>query len=186
MKHHFLRWRYAVSAATLVMVVAFGLSSTWAFSQDDRGEKAATFVEVAIVNARGETIGAAHLSQVSSGVRIQIAASRLDPGSHGFHIHEKHFTGFDFMTAGAHFNPTHKEHGFHNPKGFHLGDMPNVMVTAEGRTTMEFYIEGVNLQKGDAHSLLGKSILIHDKADDYTTDPSGNSGDRIAGGNIPD
>lgn len=141
-------------------------------------------IKVVIVNGKGREIGQAVLTEKENGVRIHIVATNLPPGKHGFHIHEKAFQSFDFATAGGHFNPEGREHGFHNPDGYHMGDMMNLNVSQEGKVNAEFFIEKATLKKGDANSLLGRSILIHAGEDDHVTDPSGNSGDRIAGGNI--
>ncbi|RXT15529.1 superoxide dismutase family protein [Ammoniphilus sp. CFH 90114] len=140
---------------------------------------------VNIVNGKGEKIGKAVLTEEKSGVRLHMQVSGLKPGSHGFHIHEKEFMGTDFQTAGSHFNPTGKEHGHLNPKGSHMGDMKNLMVKANGEAKQTEFLKGATLSKGDAQSLLGRSIIIHEGTDDYSTDPTGNSGDRIAGGVIP-
>lgn len=151
----------------------------------DRGEQYTDgLLEVTFINQKSEPIGKAYLSEVKDGVRIQAMVVGISPGKHGFHVHEKIFQGSDFATAGGHFNPEGKKHGFNNPEGYHLGDMVNLMVTSEGRANMEFFIEGANLKQGDPRSLLGKSLMIHAGEDDYVTDPAGNSGDRIAGANI--
>ena len=114
-------------------------------------------------------------------------AKGLPPGPHGFHIHE---TGIcetpDFETAGAHFNPTHREHGFDNPKGHHAGDMPNLEVGADGQIDVVVNVPDVTL-KGGQNQLIdqnGRSFIIHAEADDYLSNPSGNSGKRIACGSI--
>lgn len=139
---------------------------------------------VKLYNAKGEEIGNGIVKQEEKGVRVSVSVKGLPPGPHGFHIHEKMFKPFDFKTSGEHMNPTQKQHGFENPKGFHLGDMTNLEVKEDGTGEASFLIEGANLQKGSPYSLLGRSIMIHEKADDYKTDPAGNSGNRIAGGNI--
>ena len=137
-----------------------------------------------ILNTTGNKIGEVKLVDGIDGVTINIEAEGLTPGKHGIHIHEKAVcTAPDFKSAGAHFNPGHKEHGFDNPKGFHLGDLPNLEVDAEGKVTAEVTTALVTLKLGVENSLLdadGSSIVIHEKVDDYKTDPAGNSGDRIA------
>jgi Cu-Zn family superoxide dismutase len=94
--------------------------------------------------------------------------------------------GPDFKSAGPHFNPEGKKHGFDSPDGHHAGDMKNFTVGADGKVKTELEDSDVTLKDGP-HSLLsngGTAIVIHAKADDYKTDPSGNSGDRIACGVI--
>jgi len=141
-------------------------------------------VAVKIVDHEGKKIGTAVLMQQKNGVEARISVSGLSPGKHGFHIHEKAFSGSDFQTAGGHFNPTAEQHGFHNPQGFHKGDLPNLEVKRDGTAEMSVLLEGVTLEQGQPHSLIGRSMIIHAEEDDYVTDPAGNSGDRIAGGNI--
>ncbi|AFC30096.1 superoxide dismutase copper/zinc binding protein [Paenibacillus mucilaginosus 3016] len=144
--------------------------------------------EIDIIGIRGTSIGKAKLSQAPEGVRIQLDAAHLPPGPHGFHFHE---TGRceapDFKTAGAHFNPTGRKHGTENPQGPHAGDLPNIEADKNGMAKADFVMKGLTLEKGKPTSLLkegGTSLVIHEKADDYKTDPSGNSGARIACGAV--
>ncbi|MFJ5963135.1 superoxide dismutase family protein [Bacillus sp. NPDC093026] len=141
-----------------------------------------------LINENGQKIGSIDVRESSkSGLDLHVKATGLPPGSHGFHIHE---TGIceapDFETAGAHFNPAHREHGFDNPKGYHAGDMPNLEVGADGKIDVVVNVPDVTL-KGGSHQLFsqnGRSFIIHAEADDYLSNPSGNSGKRIACGAI--
>lgn len=145
-------------------------------------------LQVSIINEKGKKIGEARLSQVPKGVKIQIAVSHLPPGAHGFHFHESaQCDPPDFKSAGEHFNPEGKQHGFENPLGYHAGDLPNLLVGADGTAKAEVIAAKVTLQRGKPNSLLkpgGTSLMIHEKADDYKTDPAGNAGARIACGPI--
>ncbi|WP_373232186.1 superoxide dismutase family protein [Cohnella sp.] len=141
-------------------------------------------VEIPLKDAAGTVIGHVNLSQGDKGVNIHVEASKLTPGKHGFHLHEKAIEGNDFKTAGGHYNPTGKKHGFHNPDGHHAGDLQNLEVKADGTVKGDFVLEGVTLKQGKNASIWGKSLIIHADEDDGITDPSGNSGDRIAGGSI--
>jgi superoxide dismutase, Cu-Zn family len=92
----------------------------------------------------------------------------------------------DFKSAGGNFNPDMKKHGMNNPDGMHAGDLPNIEVGADGKAKVKVTAAHVTLTSGD-HPLFhdgGTSLVIHEKADDYMTDPSGNSGNRIACGVI--
>lgn len=145
-------------------------------------------VLVTIINSEGQHIGSAQLTQKADKVYLHIEAEKLPPGKHGIHFHSvgKCDTP-DFKTAEAHFNPVNKQHGFNNPKGYHNGDLPNITVDADGKVKADIVSSDVTLLKGKPNSLLkdgGTSIIIHEKEDDYVTDPSGNSGNRIACGVI--
>lgn len=140
-------------------------------------------VKVNLTNTSGKKVGEATLTEAKNGVQIKLTAQGLSPGRHGFHIHEIGKCEVpDFKTAGAHFNPFKREHGFKNTKGPHAGDLPNLEVAPNGKVDTEIFASLVTLQEGKPNSLLdmdGSALVIHDKVDDYTTDPSGNSGDRI-------
>jgi superoxide dismutase, Cu-Zn family len=145
-------------------------------------------IKTTIINAKGKTIGTAELSSVAEGVKIHLEAAKLPPGMHGIHLHEVGICEApDFVSSGMHFNPTHKQHGFENPQGFHEGDLPNIQVDAKGKINVDLIDKVVTLEQGKTNSLLsakGVSLIIHEKADDYMTDPAGNSGARIACGVI--
>ncbi|MEK3979553.1 superoxide dismutase family protein [Psychrobacillus sp. FSL K6-2836] len=145
-------------------------------------------VKVSLLNTEGKEVGEATLTEHSKGVHILLNAEGLTPGVKAIHFHEKASCEKPtFETAGAHFNPTHKEHGFENPKGYHLGDLPNIEVGEDGKVELETVSPAVVLAAGKSNSLLdadGSALIIHENADDYKTDPSGNSGDRIVCGEI--
>ncbi len=138
-------------------------------------------------DAQGKVLGKATFTQLPEGVLIRVQASNLPPGVHGFHIHERaecHSPGF--TTAGGHFNPEGKAHGFKNPNGPHAGDLPNVTVPESGVLDVSTLATRVTLGDGP-NSLFregGTSLMIHAGPDDYMTDPAGNSGARIVCGPI--
>jgi Cu-Zn family superoxide dismutase len=142
-----------------------------------------------LVNAQGAAVGHAKLTATGKGVRISVAVSQLVPGEHGIHIHNVgKCEGPAFTTAGGHFNPTSAHHGIHNPADPHphLGDLPNLTVDANGKGKLSFLIPGATLDPGP-NSLFhdgGTALVIHAKPDDLISDPSGNSGDRVACGVI--
>ena len=145
-------------------------------------------VHVEMINTDGDKIGVATLKQETDGVNIAIDVAGLSKGTHGFHIHEKGVCELpDFESAGDHFNPTDMKHGFDNPEGPHAGDLPNLEVGEDGKVQESFVNEMVTLKKGEPNSLLregGTSLVIHADPDDNVSQPSGDSGARIACGVI--
>jgi len=133
----------------------------------------------------GARAGTVTFTDAYGGVIVAGNITGLGLGAHAIHIHEAGKCQAPFTTAGAHFNPTGKHHGFLNPEGTHLGDLPNIDTPAAGKLRFEFMLAGATLRgpngmlDGD-----GASIVIHGSRDNYHTDPTGDSGSRIACGVI--
>jgi Cu-Zn family superoxide dismutase len=136
-------------------------------------------------NAIGQVKAQASLVEVGGGIRVKVDAQDMPPGAYGAHIHAVgRCDPPGFESAGPHWNPTGMKHGKANPQGMHRGDLPNLMVGTDGMGGLEITIPGTSIA-GAATSLIdadGAAIVIHTSADDYRTDPSGNSGARIACG----
>jgi Cu-Zn family superoxide dismutase len=132
-----------------------------------------------LINASGQSIGSVRAWQTAGGVSFHVSASGLPHGVHGIHVHPVgRCDPPDFASAGTHWNPTGKQHGLNNPQGPHAGDMPNVTVAANGVLDQTVVLPHATLaQLLDAD---GSSIMIHANADDYFSQPSGNSGAKIA------
>ncbi|HEX6940190.1 MAG TPA: superoxide dismutase family protein [Longimicrobiales bacterium] len=142
-----------------------------------------------LIDARGRNVGRASLRETpNGGVLIDLDISGLPPGSHGYHIHR---TGRcdppSFASAGDHYAPRGRSHGILHPDGPHAGDLLNVHIPAAGRIHVEQLAPHVTLAPDETATLFdddGSAIVIHADADDYRSQPSGDSGDRIACGVI--
>ncbi len=138
----------------------------------------------------GEDVGVVAFAPLASGaMHITISAVGLPPGVRGFHVHEvgECDPADEFESAGGHFNPTDAAHGWDATDGPHAGDLPNLHVHEDGTVATEFFNTLLSLDEGDEASLIGgdgTSVIIHEHADDYSTDPTGEAGGRFACGVI--
>ena len=137
-----------------------------------------------LVDGAGRAVGTVRAWQTAGGVTFRLDASGLPHGIHGVHVHSVGRCDLpDFASAGPHWNPASRKHGANNPAGPHGGDLPNVEVAANGVLGAAVSLPGASLTAAGPGVLLdadGASIVLHASADDYATDPSGNSGARIA------
>jgi superoxide dismutase, Cu-Zn family len=141
-----------------------------------------------LLDAQGDSVGTATFTQVGESVRIAISVQGMQPGEKGIHIHQVgRCDAPTFESAGSHFAPAGAQHGFENPEGPHAGDLRNLNVGADGSANQELTTDLVTLHEGSANSLFdadGSALVVHAGPDDYRTDPSGDSGDRVACGVI--
>ena len=136
---------------------------------------------IALVNAAGQPVGTVSAWQTAGGVGLRVQASGLPHGVHGIHVHAVgRCEGPKFESAGPHWNPATQKHGLSNPAGPHAGDLPNVTVAANGVLSTIVTVAGADLGAAGLGDADGAALVIHAAADDNMTDPSGNSGDRIA------
>lgn len=143
--------------------------------------------KAALKNASGADVGTVELTQTPAGVLLRLSVKGLPPGEHAFHVHAVGKCEPPFTSAGGHFNPDSKKHGLMAQGGHHAGDMPNLHIPAGGELSVEVLNDSVTLETGKPNSVFqpgGTAIVIHAGKDDYTTDPTGNAGDRIACGVI--
>lgn len=177
----------ASTALVFAAAITASASATAAPSGHDHhhhGAAAAPLASATLKAADGSTKGAARI--VASGGRweLHVEVEGLSAGVHGAHLHMVgKCDAPDFATAGGHLNPQGKKHGKDNPQGQHLGDLPNLTIGADGKGHLMSTLTGsaaeleAALFDGD-----GTAVVVHAGPDDYKTDPSGNSGGRIACG----
>ena len=168
---------FGALAAAVVAATAVGLTAP----------AQATFVAGAdraratIVDTGGAPIGFALLTEDGDGrVHVNVKVSGLEPGLHGIHVHAVGSCGANFAAAGGHHNPLTQPHGSH------AGDLPNLVVNADGRGRLNATITGFTLSASatGAFDGDGSSIIVHAAPDDFVTQPTGNSGGRVACGVI--
>jgi superoxide dismutase, Cu-Zn family len=168
--------KYMLTALTAALIAVPAFAPVSALAQDAQKGKA-TFT-----GEDGKEIGTAELTGTKAGVLISIEINGLPADKWvAFHVHE---TGScDAMThydsAGGHFNPTKAEHGYESGNGPHAGDMPNQYVPADGTLRAQVFNSAVTLGKGE-NGITGRALMIHANPDDYSSQPAGDAGKRLA------
>lgn len=147
------------------------------------GNPGATLATAQLTAADGRTIGTAAIFRTGAATKVRVSVNGTAGAVHGLHLHTVGKCEAPFTSAGPHLNPGGHQHGADNPMGAHLGDLPNVTIGAQGAGSIEANL-GPDAQAidGALFDADGTSIVLHAAADDYRTDPSGNSGARIACG----
>jgi Cu-Zn family superoxide dismutase len=142
------------------------------------------FATAHLIGADGAPHGEVALFAGKDGLTLDVEATGLPAGTHGIHVHAVGKCDAPaFTSAGPHLNPAGKMHGTMNPMGSHLGDLPNLVVGSDGTGSLSATLPGsANLLGSELFDADGAAIVIHGGPDDYRTDPSGNSGARIACG----
>jgi superoxide dismutase, Cu-Zn family len=173
-------------AMVAIGAVALSACATNDYAAELEGDTAQVLTaNTQLRDASGQMMGTATATQSGDSIRVRIEGTSLPAGAHGAHIHMTgQCTPPAFESAGGHWNPTNADHGRDAPAGMHKGDMPNILIGTNGSGTLEYTIPNAWLS-GSADAMLdadGTAVVIHAGPDDYRTDPSGNSGARIACG----
>lgn len=177
--------KLAATAATILAFAAAGCASRGPMEPAEPYDPPMQSAEADIRDSAGRPVAMASVTTIGDSLRVRLDATGLAPGAYGTHLHAiGRCQAPSFESAGGHWNPTNRQHGRDNPQGQHMGDLPNLLVGTDGRGSLEFTIPGASLTGGGADLLDadGTSIVIHARPDDYRSDPSGNSGARIACG----
>ena len=128
--------------------------------------------------------GTVMFTEVADGVQVHAEITGLTPGKHGFHVHEfGDCAAADANSAGAHFNPTKQPHAAPDATARHVGDMGNIEADASGAAKLDYLDHSMSLANDD-RSIIGRSVVVHAKADDLKSQPAGDSGARVACGVI--
>jgi Cu-Zn family superoxide dismutase len=170
---------FGAAGAALAVLAAFAGTATGG---------GATRASATFVDASGAEVGWAKLVQDAAGiVHVNVHVDGLTPGLHGIHIHAIAACGPTFAAAGGHYNPLGRQHGLSNPAGSHAGDLPNLIVNANGIGHLDTTTDRVTLTNGpttlfdQTSGAVGSALIIHANEDDQVTDATnGNSGGRIA------
>lgn len=166
----------------LALIFCLGISACSGGSSEE--SSVGTGGPVELVGPTGETFGRITMTEDANGVTLAVTVSSgLGEGFHGVHLHEVgRCEGPDFKTAGGHWNPTGKQHGRDNTAGAHIGDLSNLAIDGGGSGTANYLVSGV-LSEGSEWQFAdedGTALIIHANPDDYRSDPSGDSGGRVA------
>ena len=178
-------------AGLLILGAGFALTAcaTSRDTSDAAADAAAAnppVLEAELRDAAGRVRARSTVEQSGDSLRVRVEAVAMSPGAYGAHIHA---TGRceapAFTTAGPHWNPTGASHGKDNPQGMHKGDLPNLLVGTDGRGSFEYTIPNASISGRGPNPVMdadGAAMVVHAAADDFQTDPSGNSGARVACG----
>ena len=134
--------------------------------------------------SKSKVSGTISFKEVDGGVEVTANLEGLKPGDHAYHVHEKgDCSAPDATSAGGHFNPGGHAHGSPDAEAHHEGDFGNLTAGKDGKATKTFVMKGITLDASPT-SIVGKGFIVHEKADDFKTQPTGNAGGRVACGVI--
>jgi Cu-Zn family superoxide dismutase len=170
-----------VGVGCLAVILAVGLALSGCSKGTEHGAAGTKAIAVLYPTAGNKVQGVVSFSKERDGMVIEASIQGLTPGLHGFHMHEfGDCSSQDANSAGGHFNPTNTPHGSPTSDKHHAGDFGNVQADAGGIAKFKLVVQGLSLE--GPNSILGRSVIVHAQADDFTTQPTGASGPRVACG----
>jgi superoxide dismutase, Cu-Zn family len=172
----------ASGVCAIVFSAALGLRSLDAAQHEKKdAESGVTHAIALLLPTTGSSVkGTVAFTKVAAGVHVHAEITGLTPGEHGFHVHEFGVWSENGMSAGGHFNPTMAPHAGPESKKRHVGDLGNITANSNGHATVD--MDDAHLSFHGASSILGRGVVVHEKADDLKTPPAGNAGGRVAVG----
>jgi Cu-Zn family superoxide dismutase len=171
---------------SLIALTLLLFAGATASAQTPREKPLTPLKAVAVLHPTGtnKVSGTVTFTEVADDVQVQATITGLTPGNHGFHVHELgDCSAADASSAGAHFNPTKQPHAGPDATARHVGDMGNVKADASGMAKLDYVDHHISLTN-DERSVIGRSVIVHEKADDLKSQPAGDAGARIACGVI--
>jgi Cu-Zn family superoxide dismutase len=168
----------------LIALLILSLTAVSARAQTPTEKSPTPLKAIAVLHptAGNKVSGTVRFTEVADGVQIQAEITGLNPGKHGFHVHEfGDCSAAELASAGAQFNPTNKPHRGPDAAERHAGDMGNVEADGSGAAKLDYVDHEISLTN-DQRSVIGRCVLVHAKADDLKSQPAGDSGARIACG----
>lgn len=174
-----MRTLYTATIALILTLTLAGCSP-----QTQPPQKAASKAKATLKPTKGNNVtGEVIFTIVPEGVKIVADIDGLTPGTHGFHVHEfGDCSAPDASSAGAHFNPANKKHGGPDAEERHVGDLGNIVADEKGHAHYERIDKEIKLS--GTNNIVGRSVIVHEKADDFKTQPTGDAGSRQACGRI--
>ena len=171
---------------SLIALIFLSLTAITAQAQAPEEKSSVPLKAVAVLHpTQGNNVsGTITFTEVADGVQVHAEVTGLTPGKHGFHVHEfGDCTAADASSAGAHFNPTKQPHAAPDATARHVGDMGNIETDTSGAAKLDYLDHNMSLAN-DERSIIGRSVVVHAKADDLKSQPAGDSGARVACGVI--
>jgi len=176
------RKSFVTATAAGAALVALAAVGSWAQGPAMHAMGSAPTKAIAVLHPTskgGDARGTVTFTRTAKGIHVEGTIKGLTPGLHGFHVHEFGDTSSeDGMSTGGHFNPTKAEHGGPDATHRHVGDLGNIEADAQGVAKINLVDE--HLALGGPNSILGRGLVVHAKADDLKSPPSGNAGDRVS------